>query len=133
MFNPWIGKIPWRRERLPTLVFWPREFHGLYSSWVRKESDTTEQLLCFIYSGYPLSDKRFVNIFSYFIGCHFILFAVCFDEQKFLSLIQTHLSAFYLFPMNIHLFFQHFGMLFHCILVCIVSDEKSVIFLALFL
>ena len=24
----WVGKIPWRRERLPTLVFWPGEFHG---------------------------------------------------------------------------------------------------------
>ena len=22
-------KIPWRRDRLPTLVFWPGEFHGL--------------------------------------------------------------------------------------------------------
>ena len=29
-FNPWVGKIPWRRERLPTPVFWPGEFHGLY-------------------------------------------------------------------------------------------------------
>ena len=28
-FHPWVGKIPWRRERLPTLVFWPGEFHGL--------------------------------------------------------------------------------------------------------
>ena len=43
-FNPWVGKIPWRRERLPTLVFWPGEFHGLYSPLGRKESDTTEQL-----------------------------------------------------------------------------------------
>ena len=24
----WVGKIPWRRERLPTPVFWPEEFHG---------------------------------------------------------------------------------------------------------
>ena len=24
-FNPWIGKIPWRRERLPTPVFLPGE------------------------------------------------------------------------------------------------------------
>ena len=29
-FNPWVGMIPWRRERLPTPVFWPGEFHGLY-------------------------------------------------------------------------------------------------------
>jgi len=27
-FDPWVGKIPWRRERLPTPVFWPGEFHG---------------------------------------------------------------------------------------------------------
>ena len=28
---PWVEKIPWRRERLPTPVFWPGEFHELYS------------------------------------------------------------------------------------------------------
>ena len=31
-------------ERLPTPVFWPGEFYGLYSPWGHKESDTTEQL-----------------------------------------------------------------------------------------
>ena len=37
-FDPWVGKIPWRRERLPTPVFWPGEFHGLYGdtkSWTQ--------------------------------------------------------------------------------------------------
>ena len=42
-FDPWVGKIPWKRERLPTPVFWPGEFHGLYSPWGRKESDVTER------------------------------------------------------------------------------------------
>ena len=42
-----IWKIPWRRERLPTPVFWPGKFHRLYSGWGRKELDMTEQLsLC---------------------------------------------------------------------------------------
>ena len=41
MLETWVGKIPWRRERLPTPVFWSREFHGLYSPWGHKESDTT--------------------------------------------------------------------------------------------
>ena len=41
--SPWIGKIPWRRESLPTPVFCPGEFHGLYNTWDHKESDTTEQ------------------------------------------------------------------------------------------
>ena len=44
VFNPWLGKIPWRRERLATPLFWPGEFHGLYSLWSHKESDTTERL-----------------------------------------------------------------------------------------
>ena len=47
--DPWIGKILWRREWLPTPVFLPGEFHGQrsmagYNPWRRKESDMTEQL-----------------------------------------------------------------------------------------
>ena len=48
MWERWVqfpGKFPWRRERLPTPVLWPGEFHELYSPWGRKEVDTTEQLL----------------------------------------------------------------------------------------
>ena len=26
-FDPWVGRIPWRRERLPTPIFW-QEFPG---------------------------------------------------------------------------------------------------------
>ena len=43
-FNPWVGKIPWRRDQLPAPVFWPGELLGLYSTWGHKESDTTEWL-----------------------------------------------------------------------------------------
>ena len=48
-FNPWVGKIPWRREWLPDPVFLPGEFHGqrslvCYSLWDHKESDMAEQL-----------------------------------------------------------------------------------------
>ena len=31
--SSWVGKTRWRRERLPTPVFWPGEFQGLYSPW----------------------------------------------------------------------------------------------------
>ena len=49
-FDPWIGKIPWRRDWLPTPIFLPGEFHGQrslvgYSPWGHKESDTTGWLL----------------------------------------------------------------------------------------
>ena len=27
-FDPWVGKIPWRRKRQPTPVFLPGESHG---------------------------------------------------------------------------------------------------------
>ena len=43
-FNPWVGKIPWRREWLPTPVFWSGEFHGLYTPWGHKDLDTVERL-----------------------------------------------------------------------------------------
>ena len=44
MWKTWFRKIPWRRERLPTPVYWPGEFHGLYSPWGPKELDMTEWL-----------------------------------------------------------------------------------------
>ena len=48
MWGTWVRSLSWedplRRERLPTPVFWPREFHGLYSPWDCKESHMTERL-----------------------------------------------------------------------------------------
>ena len=46
-FDPWIGKIPWRRKWQPTPVFLPGTSHGQrslvgYSPWGHKESDITE-------------------------------------------------------------------------------------------
>ena len=48
-FNLWVGKSSWRRKWQPTPVFLPGKSHGQrslmsYSSWGRKESDTTEWL-----------------------------------------------------------------------------------------
>ena len=48
-FDPWVGKIPWRRKWQPTPVFLPGESHGWSSlvdpsPWCRKESDMTERL-----------------------------------------------------------------------------------------
>ena len=48
-FDPWVEKIPWRREWPPTPVFWPGESHGLrslvgYSPGGPKKLDMTEQL-----------------------------------------------------------------------------------------
>ena len=45
-FNPWVGKIRWRRKWQPTPVFLPGKSHGQrhlagYSPRNHKESDTT--------------------------------------------------------------------------------------------
>ena len=42
---PWVGKIPWRRERLPTPVFGSGEFRGLYSHGVAKSWRQLSDLL----------------------------------------------------------------------------------------
>ena len=48
-FDPWVGKILWRRKWQPTPVFLPGESCGQrnlagYSPWGCNESDTAEQL-----------------------------------------------------------------------------------------
>ena len=48
-FNPWVGKIPWRRKWQSTPGLLPGKSHGQrslvgYSPCGRKESDTTERL-----------------------------------------------------------------------------------------
>ena len=48
-FSPWVMKIPWRREWLPTTIFLPGESHGQrslvgYGLRGYKVLDMTEQL-----------------------------------------------------------------------------------------
>ena len=48
-FDPWVGRIPWRRKWQPTPVVLPGKSHWQsslvgYSPWGHRESDTTERL-----------------------------------------------------------------------------------------
>ena len=57
--QPWVRKIPWRREWLSTPVLLPGEFQGQrslegYSPWGHKEADTTELLTLLHISYYTL-------------------------------------------------------------------------------
>ena len=74
-FGPWVRKFPWRRKWQPTPVFLPGEFYGQrspagYSSWSRKESDTTEQLTlslssdCFPFSPRCTARLNFASSFT---------------------------------------------------------------------
>ena len=54
-FDPWVGKIPWRRKWQPTPVSLPGKSHGQkslmgYNPWAHKESDTTERLSTHVWS-----------------------------------------------------------------------------------
>ena len=44
----WFGKIPWRRERLPTPVFWPGECHGLLVHGVAKSQTQKRHTFTFL-------------------------------------------------------------------------------------
>ena len=53
--DPWVRKIPWRREWLSTPMFLPGESHGQrslagHSPWGRRKSDTTERLALSLFS-----------------------------------------------------------------------------------
>ena len=59
-FDPWVGKIPWRRKMQTTSVFLPGKSHGrrslaVYSPWGRKKSDMTERL--HFHSAYKLNKQ----------------------------------------------------------------------------
>ena len=93
-FDLWVGKIPWRREQ-STPVFWPGEFHGLYSLWGHKELDTTEQpSLALPFFGIGMKTDLFHPVATV-------------DFSKFASILnaalsQHHLSGFEIAPLEFH-------------------------------
>ena len=65
-FDPWVGKIPWRRARQPTPVFLPGESRGQrslveYSPWDRTESDMTEVTQHTRMTGEGFANQRVVH------------------------------------------------------------------------
>ena len=76
-FDPWLGKIPWKREWLLTPVFLPGEFHASqysypkYSPWSCKELDMTEQLtLQTKYLNDWLSSLSDILIYFIYFSCY---------------------------------------------------------------
>ena len=67
-FDPWMGKIPWRRKWQPTQVFLPGKVHGQMSladccPWGRKELDTTQWLSTHTHTQFS-SDLNHIRVFS---------------------------------------------------------------------
>ena len=121
-FDPWVGKIPWRRERLPTPVFWPGEFHRLYSPWGCKESDTTERLslspetsrdciktnrkkaastLSFPLS-YPLLFELFGQMLPLFLFQFFIFLLLPFLQQRRIIIKKKKIRSYYSSLQELH-------------------------------
>ena len=83
MWDTWVQSLDWedcwRRDRLPTPVFWSIEFHELYSPWDCKESDTTEWCsfhftFIFLYSQLYLLSMRaeFITVLFSFVSPPYI-------------------------------------------------------------
>ena len=98
LVHPWLRKIPWRREQLPTPVFWPGEFHGQrslvgYSPWVHKESNSTER--CPIFHFHGVADILRANLhFPAFLLPLWFWFAwICFLVSSVIHLKRYALSS----------------------------------------
>ena len=78
-FDPWVGKIPWKRKWQPTPVLLSGKSHGRrslagYSPWGRNESAMTEQLsLSFSTKKDILSSSLLLfrcSVMPHFFQCH---------------------------------------------------------------
>ena len=103
-FGIWVGMIPWRRERLPTPVFWPGEYHGWYSPWGHKESDMTERLhfhflpgkgKCLKFWATNIGWERRVEFYLDLLGC----FEGCYRKLDFIdNLVNSICQSYNLVP-----------------------------------
>ena len=100
-FDPWVGKIPWRREWQHTPVSLPGKSHGQRSlvgcsPWGRKESDMTEQLthihLSSIYLSIPISYLSSISIYclSFISILYLLIYHLC------ITYLSTYHLAIYL-------------------------------------
>ena len=102
-FNPWVGKIPWRRKWQPPPVFLSEEFHGQrglvsYSPWGHKESDTTEWLTHTLRLFYWTSS----GFFPVSLG-EIIFFCKVFWWWKFSPEGRKNTAQWTLFPCSCHM------------------------------
>ena len=70
-----VGKIPWRRERVPTPVFWPGEFYGQSMGLQRVGHDWVTSISFQLYLRhfnqkciqYDFAHMKFMNYYSFFL------------------------------------------------------------------
>ena len=100
MWETWVQSLGWEdpleREWQSTPVFWPEEFHGLYSPWGQKESDTTERL-----------SRRFTSCASQDASylSHLILKGKEPDTTEWLHFTSLHFN-----PLAEYCYYPHFSV-----------------------
>ena len=119
---PGLGRFPWRRERLPTPVFWPGEFQGLYSPWGCKESETTERLSDwvdlqrYVSFWYPAKWFKYKYIYSFFLLFFQYRLLLCYIVNPYLFILymtvsvnpKQWISPFIVFLFGNHMLFSVF-------------------------
>ena len=73
VFDPWVGKIPWRRKWQPTPGLLPGESHGQRSLagcslWGCKDSDTTLQLSMLVFTNHLIKSMRYAQVLHWCYG-----------------------------------------------------------------
>ena len=113
-FDSWVEKIPWRKDRLPTPVFLPGEFHEQrslagYSPWGRKDLDLTEWLSTAQHS-IQVQSKNVSVSFSMWISIHSS--AVCWINLSFSVELLWHLCQNSIDHIYMVLFLDSFVILY---------------------
>ena len=87
MWKTWVQSLGLEdlltREWLPTPVFWPGEFHGLYSPWVAK---SLHDWVTFTFT--------FIIMYEKYLLCNKIVQSM----QQFTSIYLTHNSLLCIYP-----------------------------------
>ena len=99
-FDPWVGKIPWRRAWQPTPVFFLGESHGQrsladYSPWGCKKLDTAEQLHAGLYCFVVVQSLSHAQLFvTLWTAAHHasLSFTISRSLLKFMSIESVMLS-----------------------------------------
>ena len=102
-FDPWLGKIPWRRKWQLAPVFLPERSHRQrslmgYSPWSRKESDMTEHrhVYVYVYTYIYVPMYLYVCLCAYRyteIASRLFMFVYKCPSQPFFPLTNHHLTA----------------------------------------